>query len=202
MNDSKVIPLGEEKDICAQFSPDKNDLTRGVEHLLQYYSSCNKPSMLFVDFSIVKAIKDSGTFFTIISSYGLCPFRVVLSISSGLLSFLAGQNTDHRELSQRFRLFVSMHFTYVDIKCGLTDNKALRYLQKKGAYLQRHQVRHVSGTNTFLLSQIKRDPQETPASYIASIRDYVQDIVIENFKGLVNNVNTQTVFFEKRNARL
>lgn len=146
-NDTKVIPPGEKEDICAQFSQDKNDLTRGIEGLLQYYSSCNKPLMLFVDFSNVEAIKDSRTFFATISSYAvnLNPFRVVLSISSGALSFLSGQNSDHRKLSRRFYSFVNMHFTYIDIKCGFTDNKALRYLQKKGVYLQLHQVRHVSG---------------------------------------------------------
>lgn len=88
-----------------------------------------------------------------------------------------------------------MHFTYIDIKCGFTDNKALRYLQKKGVYLQLHQVRHVSGTNPLLLSPIKRDPQETPASYRAFIRDYVQDILIQNLKGLVNHVDTLEQYF-------
>lgn len=149
--------------------------------------------VIFADFSqFTKETKESNKHFEQLVEFLQFAIsrraRIILSVSSGI-----GFPHDSG-ISQRFTGCLSSCYND-ELTTGFTDEEASRYLTKKGVKLRAEEVKHISGTNPYLLSLFSKDDRQSLPEYKSKVKFRMQQLLLTHFSNLGNRIETLDEYF-------
>ena len=165
---------------------DNYNIKEAVDILIRTFPN-KKHLMIFADLSLVHSMDKAHLLIDILKQYGFMA-RILLSLSSGIRHYT---NLDHTKVETLHKFLVQFHG--INITTGFTDDEASKYIEKRKFQFTLNQVRHISGTNPFLLSLIR--DSDTIDTYQSTLDTYFKRVLITNLKCLGLNVNTIEEYF-------
>lgn len=159
-------------------------LQTGLQRLCKKYEDL----MIFADLSNfdTKDFKNAHLLQTLISLNAFCS-RVILSVSSGV-------DVCRNDEYEKYLKFFDGRVKFVT---GFTTEEAAKYLEKRRCCWTLNQIRHISGTNPFMLSLISDRANFSISEYEGIVDTKVRYAMQKHVSGLVNNVRSIEEYFKK-----
>ena len=155
---------------CIQNQVKSDNMPKAVEYMLKYLSEEGEEVLVFVDLSKMSSNKPTKLISALLTFKH--EYRILLAISSGAEVCEGMDDTETNTFYENFNEFVG-HFHFVPIK-AFTEEEATKFLQKRDSPLKLDQVKHLSGTNPLLLSQIRHHPDISVHSYKTMLGRFVR----------------------------
>ena len=176
------------------------NISEAVGYTLMYISlkmeegKGDREVFVFVDLSKISSNKPVDLISALLTFND--EYRIILSISSGAEGSGGMKDTEMITFREIYNKFITP-FQFVSIK-AFTEEEATKFLQKKNSSLKLDQVKHLSGTNPLLLSQIRKNPHTSVNSYKSALKNFVEMALINELGNVSKEIKTLKDYFMQK----